>query len=508
MFPPADRLFLTLLLAERARTLPDGPCVSFEDGTSWSWRDAAEVALTASAALHAASIRPGDRVVIMMENGPAWLRAWWGLCGLGAAMVPINPALRGELLRHCCTITDPTAAVAAGPQAELLRELGLRVIDPEQLPTGDPADAPTVHLEPWGVHTITFTSGTTGLSKAVVTTHLHSYCAAAAPTWDPGPADTLLAHSPLFHSSGQVNAMQAWLGGAAIALRRKFTRTRFLDVVRETGSTMVQFVGTMAAAIESSPEQPDDADNPIRIAKLGGPMVKDPARFAERFGIAAFAGGYGMTEVGTLFSWCRPTAEKPGTIGRPRLGVEVRLVDEHDVPVPQGQIGELVVRSDRPWELMTEYLNDPAATAKAWRNGWFHTGDSLWCDPDGDYYFSERLTDSLRRRGENISSHEVEREVLKHPAVAQVACVGVPGEFGEHEVKIFVVPASSKVCDPADIIRFVEPLMPHFMIPRFVEVVDELPQTPSHRVRKSELRARPNSERTWDRGQHLVTGAP
>ena len=507
MFPPRDRLFLPLLLEERARTVPNGTCVTFDDRTAWTWRDAAQVCRKSSAALHAAGIGPGDRVVIMMENGPAWLRAWWGLSGLGATMVPLNPVLRGELLQHCCTVTEPTAALAAGAQAGLLRELGLRVIDPERLRTCDVAEAPAVHLDPWGIHTINFTSGTTGRSKAVVTTHLHTFCAAAAPAWDPGPADTLLAHSPLFHSSGQVNAMQAWLGGAAIALRKKFTRTRFLDVVRETGSTMIQFVGTMATAIEDSPERPDDADNPIRIAKIGGPMLKDPARFAKRFGIAAFAGAYGMTEVGTLFSWCRPTVEKPGTVGRPRPGIQIRLVDEHDVLVPPGQRGELVVRTERPWELMTEYMNEPAATAKAWRNGWFHTGDSLWCDPDGDYFFSERLTDSLRRRGENISSHEVEREVLKHPAVAQAACVGVPGEFGEHEVKVFVVPVPGEDCDPAGIIRFVEPLMPSFMVPRFIEVVVELPLTPSHRVRKSELRARPNSEQTWDRERHLVEGA-
>lgn len=156
---------------------------------------------------------------------------------------------------------------------------------------------------------------------------------------------------------------------------------------------------------------------------------------------------------------------------------------------------------------MTEYLNEPAATANAWRNGWFHTGDLLWCDPDGDYFFSERLTDSLRRRGENISSQEVEREVRKHPAVAQVACVGVPGDFGEDEVKVFVVPEPGRDCDPADIIRFVEALLPPYMVPRFVEVIAELPQTPSHRVRKSELRARPNSGQTWDRERHLVGGA-
>jgi carnitine-CoA ligase len=503
MFPPPERLFLPLLLQERARSVPHARCVSFDDRTAWTWHEAAAVSRRSSAVLHADGIRPGVRVVIMMENGPAWLRAWWGLCGLGATMVPLNPALRDELLRHSCAVTEPAAAVADGPQAGLLRELGLRVIDPERLQTSDPGDAPQVHLYPWDVHTINFTSGTTGLSKAVVTTHMHTYSAAAAPTWDPGPADTLLAHSPLFHSSGQVNAMRAWLGGAAIALRKKFTRTRFLDVVRETGSTMVQFVGTMATAIENSPEQPGDADNPIRIAKIGGPMVKDPARFAARFGIAAFAGAYGMTEVGTLFSWCGPTVEKPGTVGRPRAGIEVRLVDEHDVPVPQGRIGELVVRTERPWELMTEYLNEPAATAKAWRNGWFHTGDALWCDPDGDYFFHERLTDSLRRRGENISGHEVEREVLKHPSVAQVACVGVPGE---DEVKVFVVPVTGRDCDPADIIRFVEPLMPAFMVPRFVELIAELPQTPSHRVRKSELRARSNSERTWDRERKRERG--
>jgi crotonobetaine/carnitine-CoA ligase len=498
----SESVFLPGLLQRQAADRPTGICVTFEDGETWTWKRSLQECWRAGNALRGQGIRRGDRVVIMLENGPEWLRTWWGLCAIGATMVPVNPALRGELLRHCCTITDPVAAVAVDPGAQRIRDmgLGLAMIDPRTLATGDDEQpALASPLGPWDIHTINFTSGTTGLSKAVITPYLTSYMAAASGPWDPGPDDVLLAHSPLFHSSGQVNSLQAWLGGAAIAMRAKFTRSRFLEVVRAGQVTMVNFVGTMAAVIESLPERADDADNPIRIAKMGGPMVRDPGRFMERFGIDELCGAFGMTEIGTALAWRAKRAEKPGCVGRPRPTMEARLVDEHDVAVPPGQMGELIVRCARPWEITPGYYNDPVATAQAWRNGWFHTGDAFVADSDGDYFFVDRYKDSLRRRGENISSFEIEREVNAHPAVAESACVGVPAEFGEEDVKVFVVPVPGGSFDPADLVRFLEDRMIPFMVPRYVEVVGELPKTASLRVMKAELRQRGNSPRTWDR---------
>jgi crotonobetaine/carnitine-CoA ligase len=177
----------------------------------------------------------------------------------------------------------------------------------------------------------------------------------------------------------------------------------------------------------------------------------------------------------------------------------VRLVDEHDYPVPTGEIGEMIVRRDDPWEMNAGYLEQPDATLEAWRNGWFHTGDLFRCDDDGRFYFVDRQKDSLRRRGENISSFEVEHQVMQHPSVTQCACVGVPDEYGGDEVKVFLVVDDDSTFDHVDLIEFLRPRMPYFMIPRYVEVVGELPVTPTARVQKHLLRDLGNSSATWDR---------
>ncbi len=253
------------------------------------------------------------------------------------------------------------------------------------------------------------------------------------------------------------------------------------------------------------PPSADDADNPLRILKTA-PMPLDPRRFLQRFGIAELVGAFGMTEVGSVLTWRGSDAPKPGLAGHPRRGVELRIVDEHDVPVAVGSVGELVLRCDRPWEVSVGYLGDPAATATAWRNGWFHTGDAFRADADGDYFFVDRLKDSLRRRGENISSFDVEREVMTHPSVVDAACVPYPGELGDDEVKVFVV-AGSAGLDPEELIGFLAERMAYFMVPRYLEVIAELPKTPSGRTEKHELRALGNSAATWDREQsHVVVG--
>jgi crotonobetaine/carnitine-CoA ligase len=174
-------------------------------------------------------------------------------------------------------------------------------------------------------------------------------------------------------------------------------------------------------------------------------------------------------------------------------------VDSHDIPVPTNEIGELIIRTDLPWQMSTAYYGRPGETAQAWRNGWFHTGDLFTCDEEGYFYFVDRKKDALRRRGENITSFEVEREVLTYPGVREAACVAVPGQFGEDEIKIFVVPSPDRSFDPAELIRFLIPRMPYFMIPRFVERVDELPKTATMRVKKFELRAQAKTDSTWDR---------
>lgn len=190
---------------------------------------------------------------------------------------------------------------------------------------------------------------------------------------------------------------------------------------------------------------------------------------------------------------------KRGTCGKVREGVEVRLVDRHDCEVAIGEIGEMLVRMDRPWGLNSGYNANPEATAEAWRNGWFHTGDAFRMDEDGYFYFVDRVKDAIRRRGENISSFEVELEVCAHPSVREATAIAVPSEFSEDEVMVVVAPAPNCTIDRAELSDFLAKRMPYFMVPRYIRILDELPKTPTAKVMKAELRKEGITADTWDR---------
>jgi crotonobetaine/carnitine-CoA ligase len=257
----------------------------------------------------------------------------------------------------------------------------------------------------------------------------------------------------------------------------------------------------MASFLMAMPAQPDDADNPLQNVSMG-PLVAEVEEFKRRFGVQVST-GYGMTEIGVPMAsdgWNLANGTSCGRVRTGYPGYEVRVVDELERPLGPGEVGELLVRTAEPFTMNAGYFNMPAATAHAWRNGWFHTGDAFKYDEDGNYYFVDRIKDAIRRRGENISSFEVEAYVSKHPAVAECAAVAVPSEHSEDEVKVVIVPAPDASFDPGELIEFLVPTMPRFMIPRYVEVVDALPKTPTMRVRKVELRAAGTvNENTWDR---------
>lgn len=227
------------------------------------------------------------------------------------------------------------------------------------------------------------------------------------------------------------------------------------------------------------------------------PLTDDAAAFKERFGIDIYT-IFNMTEISSpIVSEANPG--KRGTCGRVRPGVDVRLVDEHDCEVPIGTVGEMLVRTDRPWGMNSGYNENPAATAQAWANGWFHTGDAFRRDEDGYFYFVDRMKDAIRRRGENISSFEVELEVCAHPDVREAAAISVPGEFSEDEVMIVVAAVPGRSIDHHALASFLMQRMPYFMVPRYIRVLDELPKTPSAKVLKSELRKEGVTSDTWDR---------
>jgi crotonobetaine/carnitine-CoA ligase len=314
--------------------------------------------------------------------------------------------------------------------------------------------------------------------------HLH---VASPKEWCPTSDDVFYVQGPLFHMSGLAACISAWQSGASVALFQRFHGSTFLDDIRKCGATSALLIGTMASVLDASDERADDQDNHLRNVVMI-PLVPRPNEFMRRFGIEKLHVMYGMSELPRVLGWEWAKVEEPQSAGKEIPGFELRLVDDYDVEVPEGEVGELIVRSHRPWTISYAYLNRSQETATAWRNGWFHTRDLFRRNKEGFYFFVDRATDSLRRRGENISSFEVEREVLAFPGVAEAACVGVDAEYGDQEVMAFIVPADGASIDPADLLEFLTPRLPRFMLPRFVQIIRDLPKTPSTKVKKYELR--------------------
>jgi crotonobetaine/carnitine-CoA ligase len=393
-------------------------------------------------------------------------------------------------------LTD--AVIFNGPMAPID---GLVLRDGAELLRPDGVDRADV--APWETQTVIYTSGTTGPSKGVMSSSLQG-----ATSFDYGWAgsittDTrLLINLPLFHVSGSGVIRIALAKGASFALVPKFSTDTFWDVVRETRSTTVVLLGVMATFVMNQPPGPNDRNHTLRSA-LMVPLAEDAIAFKERFGADVYT-VFNMTEVSSpLMGTVNPTPI--GTCGTPRPGVEVRLVDANDCEVARGGIGELIVRTDAPWAMNSGYLNDPEATAKAWRNGWFHTGDAFRQDPNGSFFFVDRMKDSIRRRGENISSFEVETEVCAHPAIREAAAVAVRSDVGEDDVMVVVALNAGHDYAPADLIRFLADRMAHFMVPRYIRVLDDLPKTPTQKVEKHLLRADGVTPDTFDREAHGLT---
>lgn len=497
--PARDRCVVPHLLAAGAAAHPGRILAVFDDGTTWTYGQARAQALRTASGLRRLGVGKGDTVLCWLPNGPDIIRCWFAINQLGAIFVPINTAYRGRLLEHVVENSGARVAIVHDALRPRLRDGALEtVIAPDSI-GGDPAD-PAVQAspaEPWDPYAIIYTSGTTGPSKGVVSPHLQIWASAVtALDGHFGADDRALVQLPLFHTGGTVWVVAALAYGASFAVVDSFETAAFWEVVRRTGATACTLLGVMATFLIKEPPRPEDRTSPLRFVLLV-PLAENAAVFHDRFGCDV-ATAFNMTEVSCpLVSEPNPPAA--GHCGRPRPGVEVRLVDEHDVPVPDGGPGELIVRTELPWAMNAGYWRNPEATATAWRNGWFHTGDAFRVDPDGNYVFVDRLKDALRRRGENISSFEVEVEVQSHPDVREAAVVGVPSRHGEDDVLAVVAPVDGRELRPAELIAHLVPRLPHFMIPRYVRVVAALPKTPTNKIEKHVLRAEGLTSDTWDR---------
>jgi crotonobetaine/carnitine-CoA ligase len=513
--PGPDACVLRYMLDRHAANRPDKVFANFADGTEWTYAKTREIAIRAANALRKLGVRQGERVLVWLPNSADCLRIWFGLNYLGAAFVPINLAYKGNLLQHTVNLSEARLGIVhadlhqrlADIEPKFLREIvvlggeaqpvrGLETRDADALECAD-ATPPALErdIEPWDLQSIIFTSGTTGPSKGVLSSYVHLYNMAAAAPFLSGE-DRYMLNLPLFHSGGVMPTTAMLIHGGSIAMVDAFDTDTFWDTVRRRGITTSILLGVMGAFLLKRPPSPDDRNHPLRTCTYV-PLNETSRQFHERFGVDIYS-HFNMTEISQpIVSAANPTAL--GSAGRPRPGAEVRIVDENDCEVEVDEVGELVVRTDCPWAMTHGYASNVEATAAAWRNGWFHTGDGFRRDAEGNFYFVDRLKDAIRRRGENISSFEVESEILAHPAVREAAAVVVKSEVAEDEVMAVIAVKQGEAFDPAELIEFLRPRMAHFMIPRFVRIVEALPRTPTAKIEKVKLRAIGLTEDTWDR---------
>ena len=512
---PEDRYVLRNLVERHARERSDNTFALFSTGDQWTYARLRANVRRVAASLQSLGVKQDDFVLSWLPNGPHAIAVWFALNYIGAVYVPVNVSYRGRLLAHVIQNSGARLMIADARLADRLTEVetatldtlvtvsgvppalkGIRGLAEDALSsvTGEPAD-PARAIMPWDTHAIIYTSGTTGPSKGVLSSYRHLGATTEAVDTVTSE-DRALVNLPLFHVGGTNAVYRMLMRGGSIALVEAFDTETFWDTVRKTGTTTMTLLGAMIPFLMKAPPTPRDRDHTLRQAVMV-PLAEDAAEFTARFGVDIYT-VFNMTEISCpILSERNP--DVPKTCGRVRAGFEARVVNDHDIEVPHGTVGELMVRADEPWTMNHGYNANPEATARAWRNGWFHTGDAFRRDAAGNFFFVDRKKDAIRRRGENISSFEVEVEIGAHPKVRETAVVGVPSEFGEDEVMAIVAPVPGAEIDPVEIISFLTPRMPHFMVPRYIRFMTDLPKTPTQKIEKHLLRQQGITEDTWDR---------
>jgi crotonobetaine/carnitine-CoA ligase len=460
-------------------------------------------------------LRRGDRLCVFMNNSLPCVETWFAANRLGAVWAPINTDFRGDALRRVIELADPQLLICdADLHAVFVDHLATNGRTPllvngstpdvpiamqlSQCLTDDPIAASDMHFSDPAA--LLFTSGTTGRSKATLLSHRYFISQAGIAIRDFGlrEDDVLYCPFPLFHADATaLTTIPALLLGCSAAIGRRFSASRFWAEVRETGATVFDFMGAILAILQKADPLPDDADNPVRVA-WGVPVPDFAPDFEQRFGLKILE-CYGSVETSIPVTVRHDRARVPGSCGRVIPEFNLIIADDHDEELPRGSVGEILTRSKIPFTTFTEYYGMPEATIAAGRNWWFHTGDLGRMDEDGNVYFVGRKKEAIRRRGENISAFEVEEGILRHPDVIECAVIGVPSELTEEDVKACVVIRPGSDLSEQEILAHCQRVLGRFQVPRYIEIMDALPKTPTGKLEKYRLQEQGLNGRTWDR---------
>jgi crotonobetaine/carnitine-CoA ligase len=523
------------ILRAQATYRPDTPFVLTDD-VRWTFADVDQQADRLARGLVALGVGPGQTVAIYSGNQADLVPLVFAVNRLGAIWVPVNTDERGDWLRR--TLEDSRAAVVvvdaavAGRVMEVLDGLSvahlvliggtpdLAGLEPppgvvphflDELATSSAA-LPDVTVGYGDTSAVLWTSGTTGRPKGVMQSH-NAWVRAAltgAASAQTREDDVLYCCLPMCNSAAWIGVVfRALVAGVPFGLDAGFSVRSFWDRTRHFGATQAFTLGSMHLFLWQAPPSVDDADNPVR--SMGAIPMPDAILepFKARFGIEVIQQGYGQSEIMGLISRVdgAGTDWNAGAVGVPLPGIDVRLLDDDDREVAPGSVGEFCVRPTEPHVLFNGYFNDPDATLQAQRNLWYHTGDLGLLDADAQFHFVDRKRDLIRHKGRSVSSMAVEQAVRAHPDVTEVAAFGIATAelASEAEIMVAVVVRAGSTVDSAQLARFVNDNAPHYLVPRYIDIVGELPHTPTGKIQKFDLRQRGVTSTTWDRHRHDFT---
>ncbi len=507
------------LIRQRVAQHPHQTWLKFKE-SEFAWEQVLASINRAANGLLDLGIRPGERVAIMMGNRPEFLWIHFALGFIGAVSVPVNTSQRGTTLQHILADSDSVAAIFEEPLRAAVMAVKSRVptlratvvaggeaghgVDwtlerlldhPEREPESEVGDNA-------GGGAMMYTSGTTGPPKGVVPRGSDgSALLAVLGAMKIKPGETMYTALPLFHGNAlMLSCFSSILLDAKVALAERFSASRLWDDCRKYDAVEFNTLGAMIPMLLKQPPRPDDRDHHVRVVFSAACPAAAWREFESRFGVRIVE-GYAMVDApGFLLN----TVGKVGSMGKPVGEVEFRVVGENDEPLPPGKVGELVFR--HPKGQLSQYHKLPEATAEAYRGGWFHSGDLARTDEEGFFYFCGRKKASIRRRGENISAWEIENAIDLHPAVLESAAFAVPSELGEDEVMVAIVLKPGAKLLPEELLDFCRGRMAYYAVPRYVEFVNELPKTGTHRIQYAALKER-GAGRAWDREKAGITVA-
>lgn len=530
---PRDQWTLPAVLEYQARHRTDRPFLSWQDGGTPQTFGQTNVTVNRLAhGLAAVGIAKGDYVGLLLPNCVEFIHCWFALAKLGAIEVGISDAYKGSFLAHPIRLSGSRLLISTAELATRLVDIeddipaveAIYLVDAAGAPSmpvpqfkrikvrrfemlhSDDTRNPGIPVRPQDPAAVLMTSGTTGASKGVVMPHSQFYFFAEEDVqlMRLKEDDVYMTGFPLFHGNAQfLTVYPCLIAGAHVVLYPRFSASNWAARAHRSGATVTNLLGATMAFILSQPPSADDRAHKVRCIYAAPLSPELGARFTERFGVTEYVDGFGQTEISNVFMTPPGAPRPPGASGvLVDQFFEVRLANpETDEEVPEGEAGELLVRHKLPGIICSEYLGMPQKTVETWRNLWFHTGDCLRRDAEGWYYFVDRVKDALRRRGENISSFEVESGLRTHPAVAECAVIGVRADesAGEDEVMACLVLKPDQQVAFEELIAWADARLPSFMVPRYLEIMAQLPQTATEKVKKKDLRERGITATTWDR---------